>query len=106
MKTKPPTLHSEDFPRVVFSCNLARADEYECPLLIVVLMTPINQIAAFDLLQENKVETVPFAHMFEFFVYFREIDRTDQRVKGFDAQKCIILMDCVKVQNCSHITFC
>ena len=72
--------------------DLPRSQTDECPLLIVVAVSPVKQLPAFDLFEENRIKAECLARMSYRFC-LGQIDDADLGMECLDSQRIIVLED-------------
>ena len=98
MENQRPALRLE-LPSVVLeSDHLPGRQTDERSLLIVVIVPAVDHVAALDLLEKDRIETVGLPEM-PHRMRLGQIDDAHQRVQRFDAQHRIVLGDGLQMMN-------
>lgn len=92
MEDQRPPFRLIDFAIVFDADNLPRRQTDQCSFLIVVMLTPVEQVAALHFFQKDGVEAENMTDVLHR-MRFREIDHADQRMQGFDTQQVVVFED-------------
>ncbi|MNX73691.1 hypothetical protein D3C86_1050980 [compost metagenome] len=90
------------FPATIDTRYLSRCKKNQCPLLIIICMAAIYQIAALYLFQKNGIEAKIHPGTLTG-VCLRQINNAHQRMQGFVVVECIILIYGFKPAHRFHI---
>lgn len=96
-----PAFGLENLAVILDADHLSRGRENERPFLVVVVVAPVAQVAAFDIFQEDAVEPVQAARVTHARA-FRHVDDADQRVQGFDSHQFVILVHMIQPCDLFH----
>ena len=101
MKQQRPPFRLYHLSVIRHTNHLARPRENHRTFLVIIIITPVLQVAAFYLFQEDCIKAV--THPGTFYArYFREVDHANQRVQRFLPYPVIILADMIHFFYFSH----
>ncbi len=101
MEDQRPPLGLELLAVVLDARDLPGSDGHDGPLLIIVVLTAVDQIAAPDLLEKKGVEAESMAHVTNP-ARLGEVDDRHQRVEGLDAQQVVVLENMLEMLDFIH----
>ena len=102
MKHQAPSLVSVGNLAVIDARHLARRDENQRTLPVIVLVTPVEQRPTVEMLEENTVKTEVFQAVADI-LQFRKIDDAYQRMQGFHAQQLVVVLYRIQFYDRSHV---
>ena len=101
MEQQGPSFGLEHLSVILETDDLARSEANDRTFLIVVILAPVDHIAALDLFQEYGIKSVGLALVRQP-TGLRHVDHADQRMQGFDAHAFVILKNIFDVYDLIH----